>query len=575
MHAVFSKVFELSTGAAVLMLIVFLLRILLRSAPKIITCLLWALVAVKLLCPFNFESRISVVPPVSLTPLEITEVFTPVSVESLKKPSSAEASSPANEPSEALTEPETDSENAEGISIWVKAEKYYPYFWLGGMAVMLLYAAISYIRLKGKVRVSIETEKNVYLSDDIDSPFILGVFKPKIYLPSTVSQAETAYILSHEKAHIRRLDNVWKPLGFLILTVHWFNPLCWLAYSLFCRDIELACDERVIGAYSVENRKIYSTILLKFSVSGTRFQVCPLAFGENSVRSRIKAVLRYKKPTLWVVIAAVAVCIIAACCFMTNRGRPTDTDIDRDVLEQAVSNAILEHNRGHYHPGECVSEAHTILGAEELDGKVTVYCHVSYSEYVFENGYFTQGSGGSNPAVIYFDKTPDGLTFDRIKEPEDGTHYSRSINRMFPKKYLYRVWNMTKAEENSMREQSRRYAQEYLDQIGRDAEIRHMRDIPYALLTDVGVSVEVSNKLSDVEKYSDFMGRCPYYIGTREDLIDGVRHVFEKAYLADCSLIVYKEYLYDSGEILNVAYVNAKTAELVPEDEAQAILSAV
>ena len=190
--------------------------------------------------------------------------------------------------------------------------------WLAGVVILLGYALITYMRIRRRTLASVNMEKNVYLCDDIETPFILGVFRTKIFIPSKLSLEDRGYVLAHENAHLKRLDNIWKPLGYVVLMVHWFNPLVWISYILMCRDIEIACDERVIADKDTEYKKQYATTLLNCSSDRNYVTACPLAFGEVGVKQRIKAVLNYKKPAFWVVIAAVVVCVATAAGFMTS-----------------------------------------------------------------------------------------------------------------------------------------------------------------------------------------------------------------------------------------------------------------
>lgn len=192
------------------------------------------------------------------------------------------------------------------------------FIWTAGCVILLLYAVCSYILLRRKTGAAFNNGENIYICDDIDTPFILGTLSPKIYIPSLLTEEERSYVIAHEKAHLKHLDCVWKPLGFILLAVYWFNPLSWVAYILLCRDIELACDERVIADKDIEYKKQYAMTLLNCSSPKKMVSACPLAFGEVSVKTRIKTVLNYKKPAFWLVLAAVAACVVVMVCFMTN-----------------------------------------------------------------------------------------------------------------------------------------------------------------------------------------------------------------------------------------------------------------
>ena len=194
----------------------------------------------------------------------------------------------------------------------------YEYIWIFGMIALALYTAISYWRLSRKVDTAVRYKDNIFQSENVNSPFVLGIIKPRIYLPFNMNGQNLEHVVAHEQAHIRRKDHLWKPLGFLLLTIHWFNPLMWLAYVLLCRDIELACDEKVIKELGNEQRADYTQALVVCSVNRRMIAACPLAFGEVGVKDRVKSVMNYKKPAFWIIILAVIACVIVAVCFLTN-----------------------------------------------------------------------------------------------------------------------------------------------------------------------------------------------------------------------------------------------------------------
>ena len=201
--------------------------------------------------------------------------------------------------------------------------------------MLILYAAISALRLRLRVRTAVRLEGNVFQSEFVPSPFILGVLRPRIYLPFGLEPGAQDMVLAHERAHLKRGDQLWKPLGFLLLTAYWFNPVCWLAYVLFCRDIEAACDEKVVRELGESCKTAYSRALLQCSVPRRMITACPLAFGETGVKGRIKSVLNYKKPAFWVVLAAVFVSIAVAVCFLTD----PKTDTEQPEEEPPASTA--------------------------------------------------------------------------------------------------------------------------------------------------------------------------------------------------------------------------------------------
>ncbi len=308
MEKLFLELLNRSITAGWLILAVMLVRVLFRRAPKWVTGCLWILVAVRLVMPFSVESVYSLIPTAELFPYEILYSKTPaidtgVEVLDILVNHSLESSVPAP----------GDSVNPLQIVAALSS-----FVWVAGMTVLLVSAAVSYILLRHKVRTAVRLRENIRQSEFITTPFVLGVFRPTVYLPFSVEDADAEYIIAHEKAHIRRGDHLVKPFAYLLLSVYWFNPLMWAAYILICRDIELACDERVIRNMGTDERKAYSTVLLEFTAKQKLITVCPVAFGEVGVKTRIKSVLNYKKPALWLIAAALAVCVVCGVCLMTD-----------------------------------------------------------------------------------------------------------------------------------------------------------------------------------------------------------------------------------------------------------------
>ena len=316
MAAVFLKLLNLSISASWLVLAVLALRLVLRRAPKWVNVLLWGMVALRLMLPFSIESALSLIPSAETLSPEVVR-FNPAPTIT----SGVEFIDNAVNPSLSESFAAAPLASVNPLYVWTYLAGL---VWLIGLGVMLLYALVSYLRLRRRVSVSLCVQENIYLCDAISSPFILGVVKPRIYLPSGLDEVQRQNVLSHERAHLARHDHWWKPLGFALLAVYWFNPVLWLAYALLCRDIELACDERVIRTMDESAVKTYSTVLLACSMPRKAVITCPLAFGEVGVKERVKNALRYKKPAFWVVAASVAVCVVVAVCFLTNP--PTDTD---------------------------------------------------------------------------------------------------------------------------------------------------------------------------------------------------------------------------------------------------------
>lgn len=316
MAAVFLKLLNLSISASWLVLAVLALRLISKRSPKWMNVLLWGIVALRLVLPFSIESALSLIPSAETLSPEVVR-FDPAPTIT----SGVEFIDNAVNPSLSESFAAAPLASVNPLYVWTEIAGW---VWLIGLGAMLLYALASYLRLRRRVSVSLPIQDNIYLCDAISSPFILGVVKPHIYLPSGLDEVQRQNVLSHERAHLARCDHWWKPLGFALLAVYWFNPVLWLAYTLLCRDIELACDERVIRTMDESAVKTYSTVLLACSMPRKAVITCPLAFGEVGVKERVKNALHYKKPAFWVVAASVAVCVVVAVCFLTSP--PTDTD---------------------------------------------------------------------------------------------------------------------------------------------------------------------------------------------------------------------------------------------------------
>ncbi len=309
MNELFLKVVNMGISASWLILVVFVLRLLLKKAPKWIPVLLWGMVALRLICPFTFESDMSLVPSAETIPLNIDRKAAPTidsGIEAINKvvnPMILDSFAP---------QPAT---TVNPLQIWILLASV---VWLVGMAGMILYTTVSYVRLRRKVAIAVRYRDNIFQSENVASPFVLGIVKPRIYLPYKMDMQEMEHVIAHEQAHISRRDYWWKPLGFVLLTIHWFNPLMWFAYVLLCRDIELACDEKVIKKLDNEQRADYSQALVACSVNRRMIAACPLAFGEVSVKDRVKSVMNYKRPAFWVIIVSVIACVVVGVCFLTN-----------------------------------------------------------------------------------------------------------------------------------------------------------------------------------------------------------------------------------------------------------------
>lgn len=335
MGGVFSKVLHMSIAASWLILAVIALRLLLRKAPKWIRCILWGIVAIRLICPVSFESTLSLVPNAE----DIASAMVRFSGESMAADGGPTIVSPIEIDGGASMDARSDGIGGgvpvavrpdgtvpSGHSLAAESRANLPYLWIEtggilwmiGLGSLLGYALIDYLRLRGSVSEAILLRDNIWIGDRVPSPFILGMFRPRIYLSSSAEESQMGYMLAHEQAHIRRGDHWWKLLGYLLLAVYWFNPLSWVAYILLSRDMELACDEKVIRGLDEAEKKSYLFALLNCSTQRRMVLACPPAFGEVGVKQRVNAVLDYKKPGFWVVLVSVFVCLIVAVCFLTT-----------------------------------------------------------------------------------------------------------------------------------------------------------------------------------------------------------------------------------------------------------------
>lgn len=308
MEAVFLKLFNMSIAASFMILAVVPLRALLKKAPKALRPVLWALVGIRLICPFSLESALSLIPSAQTIPdtvLNGPSFSVQTGFEGVDTRVNAEL---ADRYFEGVTVPTNTGLHVTALLSVI---------WAIGIFALAVYAVVSYIKLRKQTAEAVPYRENIYLCDRIPSPFILGIVKPRIFLPASINEADIPYVLAHEQAHLKRRDHLWKPIGFLLLSIYWFNPLIWIAYILLCRDIELACDEKVIKAMGTECKKPYAEALINCSVSQKRISACPVAFGETDVKGRIQSVLKYKKPAFWVILVAGLTCVAVAVCFLT------------------------------------------------------------------------------------------------------------------------------------------------------------------------------------------------------------------------------------------------------------------
>lgn len=338
MTTLFLTILNRSISASWLILVIILLRWVLAKAPKWSHVLLWGAVAIRLLCPFSVKSALSLIPSAETIGPEIMMQQAPAvqtglsSLNEVVNPLLQSAFAPA------------PGASANPLQVVLPV---LTVLWLAGAAALVVHAVISQYRLKRRVASAVRAEDGIYQGEMIAAPFVLGIMKPKIYLPFEISEENRAYVIRHERAHIKRRDHWWKLLGYLLLAAYWFNPLVWIAYHLLCRDIELACDEKVIQTLGKEQKAEYSEALLTCSSGRHRPMACPMAFGEVGVKTRIRSVLHYRKPALWLVVLALGLCILTCLCFLTD---PQGGSYDIKVLIPAGSEAPVVYSHEEFSP---------------------------------------------------------------------------------------------------------------------------------------------------------------------------------------------------------------------------------
>lgn len=420
MEAVFLKILHMNINAGWLVLAVLALRLILKKAPRAITVMMWALVGIRLLCPFTPESAWSLLPSGETVP----EQFLSTQAEQITVHLSGQID---------WTQPVIDSVTVPAPQPEIPSDpsinltQLVALVWLAGVALMLLYAAFSYLRVRLSVREGIHLKDRLWLCDHISSPFILGIIRPKIYIPSSMEATDLEYVIAHENAHLKRKDHWWKPLGFVLLCIHWFNPLLWLGYIFLCRDIEFACDEAVLRQLGMESKKRYSEALLNCSVSKRMLTACPLAFGEVGVKTRIKSVLNYKKPALWIILTAVLACIAVAVCFLTDPKTKMPM-----MMDLTVRNLISSHHRSNEFAGRACSTEYELLGMKQRGRTTTLYLSALYQEYSLKDGELYVETGAHSPTVITLHQEDGLYTLKEYWEPRDGSYYPKDIRLKFP-----------------------------------------------------------------------------------------------------------------------------------------------
>jgi len=393
MHTLFLGILKLSLMGTLLAVAVILLRLVFRKAPKWIIVLLWGVVALRLIIPFSIESDFFLMPDSVVSGKIIDNVSEKYTgevdiiyysdrsrfLEAVRagcEPVWSEKGSYVLTEKGSLEEPRTIGNTVFLVLSWI---------WLAGTALMLGYAAVSYSLLKRRLEEAEPLRENIWQSERVDSPFVFGINDPQIYLPYAISSADMKNVIAHEKAHIRRWDDSWKPIGFFLLSIHWFNPVLWIAYILFCRDIEAACDEKVIKDMNLDERRAYSTALLNCSIYHSGVNACPLAFGEVAVKQRIKNVMKYKKATVWITLVAIVICAIASVGFFTTPKERVRVPVDGEC--EYIELIYCGH----------LDNSYIIDNKEECEELLTMVCNISAKEQGSTFGH----SGGGFSLKIY------------------------------------------------------------------------------------------------------------------------------------------------------------------------------
>lgn len=554
MYDILHQMLNMTASASILIAVICVYRLLFKKAPKWITCLLWSVAGLRLVLPFTWQSAVGLLPNRNVITYGGTVNTGIGAVDSAAAAVQGNVIAPAVS-AVAQTVGTTSRHLMTALLFGV---------WVAGIAAMVVFAVVSYLSVYKQVKISVK-ENGVYLCDAITTPFILGFIKPKIYVPSAMEANNLAAVVAHEQAHIKRKDHWWKPLGYIILSVYWFNPLVWLGYILLCCDIESACDEKVIQKLTTDEIADYSQALLNCSNPKKSVVVYPLAFGETGVKARIKSALSYKKPALWITLVAVLACIAVAVCFTANHksregatnspsffnsGALLSGSTDSDAILQAVTETYLNGDR----LGECDTAAYVILGTEETKTEKIFYTLISYESFGFCNGYFMAESGGTNPAVITVNTASGEWTLSR---PRDGSYYGDDIRTLFPAEVRERALDYTAEDCQSLWEQEQKQALAYLNSIGRYTDVVNYGDIEHIFLTDCGISAEVDNAI---------LGLClPFHneIGNYEAVEDGVRYVYQTDYNSKTDRVEFTKYEYGTEKAVQFIAVDGTTGKVI------------
>lgn len=554
MNELFFSVLHMSITASYVILFIIILRLPLKKVPKSISYALWSIAAFRLLCPFSFESIVSFIPTG-------TEEIPQYIFHSQMTHTNNNALEPFTE--KALTVAPTNY----GVSpVQTFFNSWSGYIWIIGIVLMLIYSIVCILILKNHLKHAQHLKSNIYEAVNIKTPFVLGILSPKIYLPAGLTEDEKRYIIQHEKTHISRFDHMVKLLAFLILCIHWFNPLVWIGFLLMSTDMELSCDEKVIRKMGIEIKKDYSTSLLSLATNHRIINGSPLAFGERNVKGRIKNVLNYKKPVPWIIaFSIVMVCIIGVGLLANPKPEALDklkiTAESTSNLEQSISNALLNHYKNEFNSPwyEVAAEGHITLNSEEKNGITKVYLLEEYYEFSFEDNNLTASSGhGENVAVLTLKKDSKGdYIYDNLKAPlTDGEYYS-FIKDLFSSAALEKLSSTDREKSKAdLDSQCEAYAKAYLKKAGRDGDIY----IYQKEKVRPDINSETANYI--FENYSEY----PYWIGTREIVENGTRYVYETSWEHKGNqngIITFTKKLYN-GDVVEITVIEVKDNKILP-----------
>lgn len=321
----FRTVLNMSITGAYIAAAIIILRIAMKKLPKKYSYLLWAILGIRLLCPFSFSSAVSIFnvlvpekPAITSGQME----FIPNDIEYAAEPRITVSVSPVNNAINEQLPPAQPSVSANPMQIAMAVGAY---IWAFGTLAMAVYTAVSYTSVRKKVRNAKLSDGNVYTCESIETPFVFGLIKPRIYLPENISAEDRPYIIAHEQTHIDRKDYIVKLIAMAALCIHWFNPMVWLSYRLMTKDMELSCDEKALGSFDSDVKKAYANALLNISLKQNRLSLGGvLSFGESNIKSRIKGVLGAKKPKVIAIVSAVIAVVAAAVCLLTNAVKKDD-----------------------------------------------------------------------------------------------------------------------------------------------------------------------------------------------------------------------------------------------------------